>query len=164
MKRPAREKEEEPILAEERAYKVNKLERGTVIDHLRRGSGLKVLHVLGLEEAGTVTLGLNLESKRLGRKDLIKIEGRELTRQEVNKIAILSPEATLSIIRNYRVVKKMTPQLEDVLEGIVRCRNPACVSNHERIQTRFLVERRQPLRVRCGYCERAVSQEEVELL
>lgn len=154
------------LLAEERAIKVSALERGTVIDHLRHGTGLRVLAVLGLSDSEqTVSIGLNLDSKRMGRKDIIKIENKELTRDEIDKIAILSPEATLSIIRNFEVVSKLGPELEDELQGVVRCHNPSCISNHERTPSRFNVADREPvLRLRCAYCERVVVQDEIELL
>ena len=148
----------------EPTIRVAALERGTVIDHLRKGTGLRVLRVLGLSHAGTIAIGLNLESKKLGGKDLIKIENRELSREEVNKIALLSPEATLSIIRDYRVVAKFEPELSDQLENLVRCPNPSCVSNQENIRSRFSVRQRRPLRIRCAYCERVANEEQIELL
>ena len=144
--------------------RVAALRQGTVIDHLRRGTGLKVLNVLGLTEAGTVAIGLNLDSSKLGAKDLIKIENRELTQGEVNKIALLSPEATLSIIRDFKVVAKFQPELSDVLVGLVRCPNPSCVGNHEQVASRFLVRHRKPLRLRCFFCERGVSEGQAELV
>lgn len=154
----------EPALASEKAIRVSALRRGTVIDHLRNGTGLRVLKVLGLLGEGTVTVGLNLDSGKLGRKDLIKIENRELSQAEVDKIAILSPEATLSIIREFQVVQKFQPHLADALEAIVRCPNPSCISNHERIATRFRVQKRDPLTLRCAYCERSVRDKEIELV
>ena len=123
-----------------------------------------MLKVLGLNAEGAVAIGLNLDSGKLGRKDLIKIENREVTGEEVNKIAILSPEATLSIIRDYRVVSKSRPELEDELEGVIRCLNPSCISNHERVRSRFVVLERSNPRFRCSYCERTVPQAEIELL
>jgi aspartate carbamoyltransferase regulatory subunit len=146
-----------------RTIKVSALRQGTVIDHLRQGTGLKVLAVLGLHRDGAVAIGLNLESKRLGMKDLIKIENRELSREEVNKIALLSPEATLSIIREFNVVAKFEPELSERLEGLIRCSNPSCVGNHEAVKSEFLVLNRRPLRVRCRHCERAISGEAIEL-
>lgn len=151
------------VLGEEKAIMVTALRQGTVIDHLTKGTGLRVLKVLGLPE-GTVAIGLNLDSRKLGQKDLIKIENRELTREEVNKIAVLSPDATLSIIRDFKVVSKIRPELKEDLEGVVRCRNPSCISNNERIKSRFQVLNREPLRLRCHYCERAVPGGEIELL
>jgi aspartate carbamoyltransferase regulatory subunit len=148
---------------EMRTIKVSALERGTVIDHLRGGTGLRVLSVLGLKEDEAIALGLNLESKKLGTKDLIKIENRELSQEEVNKIALLSPEATLSIIRDYKVIAKFQPELSEVLIGLIRCSNPSCIGNHEPIRSEFRVVHRRPLRVRCRYCERATNGERLEL-
>lgn len=151
-------------VANEKATRVAALREGTVIDHLRHGTGLRVLHALGLQTEGVVALGLNLDSAKLGRKDLIKIERRELSRAEVNKIAILSPEATLSIIRDYQVVAKFQPELADELEGVVHCANPSCISNHERVVSRFYVLHRKPIRLRCMYCERAVADDQIKLI
>lgn len=152
---------------EKREIKVSALVQGTVIDHLRAGSGLRVLKVLGLTGSrareSAVAIGLNLDSGKLGHKDLIKIESRELTPDEVNKIALLSPEATLSIIRDYQVVRKFQPELTEALEDVIRCGNPSCISNQERIASLFQVVERRPLRVRCHYCERAVPGSEIDL-
>ena len=152
------------LVVEERAIKVSALPRGTVIDHLRRGTGLRVLQVLGLFTDGAVAIGLNLDSSKLGQKDLIKIENRELTQEEVNKIALLSPEATLSIIRDFKVVEKIRPELTDEMEDVIRCLNPSCISNQEDIKSRFHVLCREPLRARCYFCERAIGGDELELL
>ena len=152
------------VLHEEKTFKVTALRQGTVIDHLRSGTGLRVLQVLGLSQEGTVAIGLNLESSKLGHKDLIKIENRELTKEEVNKISLLSPEATLSIIRDFKVVSKLRPQLAGMIEGVLRCLNPACITNHEQVKTRFKTLERSPLRMRCVYCELAIPEQEIELL
>ncbi len=151
------------VETDDRTIRVSALRQGTVIDHLRRGTGLKVLQVLGLKEEGAIAIGLNLDSKKLGFKDLIKIENRELSQEEVNKIALLSPEATLSIIREFRVVAKFEPELSATLEGLLRCPNPSCVSNHETLPSRFLVLNRKPLRVRCAFCERAITSDQIDL-
>jgi aspartate carbamoyltransferase regulatory subunit len=158
---------EDRLIQDEKAIKVSALRHGTVIDHLARGTGLKVLFVLGLEErigGGTVAIGLNLESSKLGQKDLIKIEDHELKQAEVDKIALLSPAATLSIIRNFKVIRKFRPEIPDALEAVVRCTNPSCISNHEKIASRFSVVHRAPLRLRCNFCERAIAEEDIELL
>ena len=152
------------LVQEGKSIEVSALRQGTVVDHLRRGTGLKVLNVLGLLTEGAVAIGLNLDSKRLGQKDLIKIENRELTQEELNKIAILSPEATLSIIREFKVVSKFQPELTAEMEGVVHCQNPSCISNNEQIRSRFQVLEREPLRLRCYYCERVIPSDEIELL
>ena len=153
-----------PEGAAETFVKVSALREGTVIDHLVSGTALKVLSVLGMRFEGAVTIGLNLDSRKAGRKDIIKIERRELTPAEVARIALISPRATFSIIRDFKVVRKFTPELPTVVEGLVRCPNPSCISNANWVVTKFLVVRPDPLRVRCHYCERSLKKEEIELL
>jgi aspartate carbamoyltransferase regulatory subunit len=149
-----------------KSIKVSALKEGTVVDHLRKGTGLRAIQVLGLQfESGTVTIGLNLESKTHESKDLIKIENRELTKAEINKIALLSPDATFSIIRNYEVVEKRFPELPDSIEGLVKCNNPACVTNaYDDVDTKFTVIHNKPVKLRCAYCERCISEKEFVLL
>jgi len=153
-----------PEGAAETFVKVSALREGTVIDHLVAGTALKVLSVLGMQFQGAVTIGLNLDSRKAGRKDIIKIERRELTPAEVARIALISPRATFSIIRDFKVVRKFTPELPAVVDGLVRCPNPSCISNANWVVTKFLVVRPDPLRVRCHYCERSLKKEEIELL
>jgi len=144
--------------------KVSALREGTVIDHLAAGTALKVLDVLGIESDGAVMIGMFLESAKAGSKDIIKIENREVTPHEVSKIALISPRATFSIIRDFQVHDKFKPTLPEFVEDLIRCSNPSCISSQTEIATKFVVMRSDPLRVRCHYCERAFKKEEIELL
>lgn len=150
--------------AAEPLIKVSALREGTVIDHLVGGTALKVLDILGIEFDGAVMIGLNLESRKMGKKDIIKIERREVTPEEVSKIALVSPHASFSIIRDFLVIEKFTPTLPKVIENLIHCPNPSCISSEERVRTKFAVLRTDPLRVRCAYCERSLKKEEIELL
>jgi len=145
-------------------YKVSALREGTVIDHLVAGTALKVIDILGIDFEGSVTVGLNYESDKVGNKDIIKIERREVTQDEVARIALVSPRATFSIIRDFQVVDKFKPVLPETIENLIRCPNPSCVTSDDRVATSFIVLRSDPLRVRCHYCERAMKKEEIELL
>ena len=109
-----REEEAQPEETLRREIRVSALKEGTVIDHLNVGTALRVLKVIGIPEDKTVAIGLNLESRQLGHKDLIKIERRELSQQEVDKIALLSPNATISIIRNFEVYEKIVPEIPNL--------------------------------------------------
>jgi aspartate carbamoyltransferase regulatory subunit len=144
--------------------RVSKLRNGAVIDHLRPGSAMKAIQVLGVTDGSTLSVGMFLESSKMGRKDILKIENKILTQTEINKIAVLSPEATLCNIRNYQVVQKIKAHLPAEISGIIRCNNPKCITNAEKIVTQFSVVTDAPLKVRCHYCERAMSGDEVELL
>lgn len=143
-------------------YKVSKLERGTVLDHLRAGTALRALRVLNLPEGNTVMIGVQLRSGRLERKDIIKIEGYELTPEEANKVALLSPDATLSIIRDYEVVEKHDLRPPERFRGLIRCPNPACIVHVERIPAAFRVESSDPVRVACEYCDRSIAAKDFE--
>ena len=145
-------------------YKVTALREGTVIDHLPPGMALKALEVLGDLGGGVVTVGMYLESRKQGKKDLVKIEAKELTDGERAKIALLGPNTTISIIRNYRVVEKSTVKIPELILGVLKCPNPSCITNHDAVLTKFHVERSTPFEVRCHFCERIVPKEEMELL
>jgi aspartate carbamoyltransferase regulatory subunit len=146
----------------EESYQVSKLARGTVLDHLRGGSGLRALRALNLPEDCTVMLGQNLPSGRLERKDIIKIEAYELNEDEARKVALISPDATLSIIRDYKVVEKIDLQPPGSFHGLIRCPNSACITNDESVPGAWILDSRDPLRVRCQYCERAVDADQFE--
>jgi len=143
--------------AAEQSYVVPKLDSGTVIDHLRARTALRCLQVLDLPEDTRVTVGINLESERLGKKDIIKIGGYELSGEEAAKLALISPDATLSIIRDYKVHGKhdLVPPLR--FRGLVKCPNPGCITRAEKVKGSFLVLSNDPVVVRCEYCERSID-------
>jgi aspartate carbamoyltransferase regulatory subunit len=136
--------------------KVPLIKNGTVIDHISEGNAVKVLHILEIPEktSSVVSVVMNVKSK-FGKKDIVKVENRELVPQEVNKIALIAPKATINIIREYSVIKKFRVKLPDEIIGIVSCSNPTCVSNaNEPISSRFNIICRDPPRIKCYYCER----------
>jgi aspartate carbamoyltransferase regulatory subunit len=137
---------------------VSKIESGTVIDHIPAGRALAVLRVLGItgREGVRVALVMNVDSGKLGRKDIVKIEGRELTPEEVNIISAVAPTATINIVRNYEVVKKFKVTPPEVIRGRFRCKNPTCITNapREPAEPTFLLVRREPPLFVCAYCGR----------
>jgi aspartate carbamoyltransferase regulatory subunit len=144
--------------------RVSKIKDGTVIDHITGGHALDVVRILGItgRRAGVVSIGINVPSKRLGVKDIVKVEGRELAASEVDKIALLAPRATINIIKNYKVVEKKRVKLPDTLLDVVKCDNPACVSNSsEPVQSKFYVEKEEPLRLKCHYCGHLMEKADV---
>lgn len=141
---------------------VRKIENGTVIDHIQAGIGLKVASLLNLEKSHfTSVILMNVWSKKLGKKDVVKIENRELTGKEVNRIALIAPSATLNIIRNWEVVEKREISLPKILEEVIKCPNKNCITNYEEISSKFIVEEKEPLKLRCYFCERVFTREEV---
>ena len=136
--------------------KIPRIRDGTVIDHITPGNAIKVLHILGIPHSSSavVSVAMNVRSK-MGKKDIVKVENRELDKHEVDKIALIAPKATINIIRDYEVVKKHRVELPDEIVGIVKCSNPTCISNsREPVKSRFRVISKDPPRIRCYYCER----------
>jgi aspartate carbamoyltransferase regulatory subunit len=148
-----------------RTLRVSKIKDGTVIDHITRGHALNVIKILGIDGRGdgVVTIAMNVPSQKLGVKDIVKVEGRELNPEEVDKIALIAPHATINIIRNYRVVEKQRVKLPSIIYGIVKCANPTCISNSETepVKSIFYVEGEEPLKLRCHYCGHIMGREDV---
>jgi aspartate carbamoyltransferase regulatory subunit len=148
----------------ETELRVSKIKDGTVIDHITAGYALDVVRILGISgrDKGPITIAINVPSKRLRTKDIVKIEGRELNPQEVAKIALLAPHASINIIRDYKVVKKKEVKLPGVIENIIKCANPACISNgNEPVKTKFYVECDEPLVLKCHYCGYIIERKDV---
>ncbi|RLI20661.1 aspartate carbamoyltransferase regulatory subunit [Candidatus Bathyarchaeota archaeon] len=149
---------------EEVTLRVSKIKNGTVIDHITSGHALDVVKILGItgKSGNIVTIAMNVPSKRMGKKDIVKIEGRELKAEEVDKIALIAPNATINIIRDYKVIEKKRVQLPKVIKNIVKCANPACISNsNEPVQPIFYVENQEPLYLKCHYCGYLMEREEI---
>lgn len=146
--------------------KIPPIRDGIAIDHLPKNRAVKIARILGVGEgsAGMVTIGMNLHSSKLGGKDVIKIEGRDLSDKEINKIAIVAPNATVSFIKNYEVEEKIKVKLPKKIDSIIRCSNPRCITRSQDMGTRFIVVSKSPLQVKCHYCERLMKEEDIELL
>jgi len=143
---------------------VKKIEDGSVIDHITSGFALDVLKILGIDGKGgeVVSVAMNVESKRQQHKDIVKIQNRELKPSEVDKIALIAPNATINIIRNYGVVSKKVVQLPSIIKGILKCDNPSCISNsREPVEPQFGVDQKEPIRLGCHYCGHIMEREDV---
>lgn len=145
--------------------KVSALKDGTVIDHIPATSLFKVINILKLQNCTEmITFGSNLESKKQGYKSIIKISDTYFQDDEVNKIALVAPQACLNTIQNYQVVEKRSVSLPEQLEAIVKCFNPKCITNHENIKTQFTVLDKNPVSLKCFYCEKITDEENLEIL
>lgn len=148
----------------ENELRVMKIREGTVIDHINSGTALSVIRILRLtgKGANVVTIAMNVASEKLGCKDVVKVEERIINSEEADKIALIAPKATINIIRNYSVVAKQRTKLPQIIRGIIKCDNLSCISNsREPIQSTFFVEKEDPLRLRCYYCNRTMNKEDV---
>lgn len=158
----AKDEKDEP-----RELRVKPIKNGTVIDHIAGGQALNVLKILGISGTtdATVSVVMNVESSKLGKKDIVKVEDRELLEDEVNKIALIAPAASINIIRDYLVIDKHIVDLPSEIVGVVRCQNPNCISNTtEPIKSRMLVKAKNPVLLRCIFCEQPLTDRIAEYL
>lgn len=141
-------------------FKVTPIRNGTVIDHISVGMALKVLKIVGVKDDvnSTVSVLMHVPSKKAGWKDIVKIEDRELDPKELDRIALISPNATINIIRDYNVAEKFVVEVPNVIKGIMRCSNPGCITNKgEPVEPEFVVESKKPITLRCAYCDRITT-------
>ncbi|PKP05074.1 MAG: aspartate carbamoyltransferase regulatory subunit [Bacteroidetes bacterium HGW-Bacteroidetes-6] len=148
---------------DKRQLQVSALENGTVIDHIPQGVVQRVLRILGLEECEEhIYMGANLESKKMGRKGIIKVANTFFETNDINKIGLIAPTATIIEIRDYEIKNKMQVQIPDEIFGMVKCFNPKCITNKEAVSTRFYVIDKSDLKLRCHYCEKITGQKNIE--
>ncbi|HDI32100.1 MAG TPA: aspartate carbamoyltransferase regulatory subunit [Thermofilum sp.] len=144
---------------------VNKIKDGTVIDHIDAGRALYVLKILGItgREGRVVAVVMNVESKKIGRKDIVKVEGLKLKKEQVDKIALIAPHSTINIVEKFEVIKKYKVRVPDILEDLLRCMNPNCITNQPRepIKPVFYLQKESPLVFKCKYCGAKLAQDEI---
>jgi aspartate carbamoyltransferase regulatory subunit len=148
-------------LAKPKTLSVSAIKTGTVIDHIAVGQALKIVRLLQFDrDERRVTIGLNLQSKSMGLKDLIKIEDVLLSEEQACHIAIFSPQATVNLIENFKIVRKFCVALPPAIYGVLSCANPRCITCTESIATLFQVEAgSERVWLRCHHCEHIFSLE-----
>ena len=141
------------------------LENGTVIDHIPSTKIFEVISLLHLEDVSTsVTIGINLKSKKMGQKSILKIADRFFTDEELNQLSVVTPNVTLAIIRDFEVVEKKQVKMPDELIGIIKCDNHKCITNNEPMKTHFHVLDKERGILQCRYCNREVTLNNVKLI
>lgn len=152
-------------MKETKQMSVSAIQNGTVIDHVPARNLFKVIQILGLDRIDNqITFGTNLESKKLGRKAIIKITGVFFEDEDINRIALVAPEAKLNIIKDYEVVEKKVVKVPDNIVGIAKCMNPKCITNFESVTTRFRVVSKKNVALKCHYCEKITNQENLQII
>lgn len=136
---------------------VNSIERGIVIDHITAGTGNRILDYLKIDtKKNTVAFIMNATSKKHGRKDLIKIEN--VTDVDLTVLGLLDPNATVNIIENGRIIKKINLELPKTVTNVIKCKNPRCVTSVERNAPHiFHLMDAETREYRCEYCDEIVS-------
>jgi len=152
-------------MKEPKQLSVSAIQNGTVIDHVPARNLFKVIQILGLDHIDNqITFGTNLESKKLGTKAIIKISDKFFADDDINRIALVAPDAKLNIIRDYEVVEKKVVVVPDAITGIAKCMNPKCITNSEKVTTRFRVISRKNVSLKCHYCEKITNQENMQII
>lgn len=138
---------------------VSPIKDGTVIDHITGGEALNVLRILGImgTTRESLSIATNVFSPKMEKKDIVKIANRELKEEEVDRIALIAPQASINIIRNYKVVEKKGVNIPRILTGVVKCTNPGCISNsNEPIKSSFEVVEKG---LHCLYCDNLITDD-----
>jgi len=141
----------------DKLMKVQRIEHGTVIDHILPGKAFDVLRVLGISNERSMSILINSHSKKAGKKDILKIEDVELSENEASRVALISPKATINIIVDGHVVRKFNAEAPKIVRGILTCSNPNCITNqNEPVTSEFHLGPHDGHRYVCSYCERDV--------
>ena len=146
---------------------VSAISNGTVVDHIAAGNTFRVFKILGLENTKhQVYFGTNLSSSKYGKKGIIKISDQFFEKEDISKIALVAPSATLIEIRDYEVVRKEQIELPKTIEKSVKCFNPKCITNHQQVSTKFKVitDHKGNMKLSCHYCEKTMDKESIEFL
>ena len=149
-----------------KVQEVRAIENGTVIDHIPSDQLFKIIRIMQLDRAPQrITFGMNLESKRMGSKAIIKIADRYCQDKEINRIALFAPIAMVNTIKDFEVIEKRKVTVPERIEGFVRCANPKCITNNEPVRTAFdVLNNDGNISLRCRYCEKVTPQSQMELI
>jgi len=142
--------------------KVSAISEGTVIDHIPTESLFKVISILELDKTtNMITFGANLDSGKLQQKAIIKVSNQFFEDDDINRIALIAPHAKLNIIKDYEVIEKKVVEVPDQVTGIVKCFNPKCITNNEAVTTSFKVISKDPIALKCRYCEKITHEHQM---
>ena len=145
--------------------KVSAIENGTVIDHIPSDAVFKVIRILKLQDFEDMVLfATNLESKKYGKKGIIKVSGRFFEPEELNKISLVAPHASIIEIKDFQVSTKKVVETPSEVKGIVRCFNPNCITNKEEVKASFKVVDKEDTRLKCHYCEKITTRNTLEFV
>ncbi len=132
---------------------IDSIKNGAVIDHITAGKAMQLYHMLNLENADcSIAIIQNVPSRKMGKKDIIKIDSTMDINFDV--IGFVSPNATISVIRNGKIFEKKHIALPDRLVQIIHCKNPRCITTTEQdIEHIFVLSDRSKTEYRCIYCD-----------
>jgi len=132
---------------------VDSISNGVVIDHINAGFALRLFDLLALSQMDCpVAIIKNVNSKKMGKKDIIKIDSEIHINFDV--IGFVAPDATVNIIKDGVLVNKLTLEMPDKLTNVIKCKNPRCITSVEQeIDHVFTLADKENKVYRCLYCE-----------
>jgi aspartate carbamoyltransferase regulatory subunit len=150
----------------QKKLKVSAIKDGTVIDRIPPNALFKVIEILGLDHTDhQITFGTNLDSKQIGKKAIIKIADLFFEEEDINRIALIAPDAKFNIIKNYEVVEKRQVEIPEQIRGIAKCFNPKCITNHQIIETSFSTKKEKGgISLICHYCEKITDTKNLQII
>lgn len=152
-------------MKEPKQLSVSAIQNGTVIDHIPAENLFKVIQILKLGSIDNLmTFGTNFSSDKLGKKAIVKLADIFFEDDDINRIALVAPQAKLNIIRDYEVIEKSVVEVPEEIIGIAKCVNPKCITNFEKVTTKFKVESKDTVSLKCHYCEKITDQEHMDIV
>ena len=150
----------------EKKFQVSAIKNGTVIDRIPPRVLFKVIEILELDHTDhQITFGTNLDSKHLGKKAIIKIADSFFEDEDINRIALIAPDAKLNTIKNYEVIEKRLVAIPEQIKGIAKCFNPKCITNHQNVETRFTTKKeKKGISLSCHYCEKTTEAKNIQII
>lgn len=142
---------------------VSAIRNGTVIDHIPNGQALRIIQLLNLAHSSyCITIGMHLLSKRMGNKDLIKIESKVLSDEEASQVVVFAPEATINIIEEFSVTKKVITHLPAAIKKFVICPNESCITHTDKVNSYFYIDAfGEQIMLNCKYCEKQFNRDQL---
>lgn len=140
---------------------IKAINNGTTIDHIPAGKALDIMEALEIDKKTTVGIGINVDSGKMGKKDLIFVENLELKGQDFAKIGLIAKGATINLIRDGKVIEKVNAETPEKAVGIIKCINPKCITNYDHFKSKFTIEKEPKIRAKCRYCETMMSEEDI---
>ena len=136
---------------------IESIKSGLVIDHIRAGSGAKIFSWLGLDKAEySVALIMNVPSKAMGKKDIIKLDN--IINIDYSVLGFIDPNITVNVIKDEKIAEKITLTLPEKVENVIKCKNPRCITTTENYVSQiFHLVDKEKGQYRCHYCDELTS-------
>lgn len=148
-------------MTKDKKMQVEAICNGYVIDHIPTGQGVKILKLFNLTDTNQrVTVGFNLPGNHGPSKDLIKVENTEISKSQANQLALLAPDATVNIIKDFDVIDKHKLSLPREIENVFPCPNSNCITHGEPVASFFYVRHfKEQISLKCKYCEKTFAKD-----